>query len=68
MNFFSVRNLTKSFPPLPSSETLTPAARGGRGAESATNDQAASAETPTEARSRLSIVFFLAAMMPLNDG
>ena len=41
-----------------------PAARGGRGAESATNDHDASAETPTAARSPVSIVFFLTTMMP----
>src|SRR5690606_20152410 len=72
-NFLDARNSTSLMPPSPSSVTISPAVRGGRGVVDRTLVQALSRPTspasmPRSARLHCSTGFFLAAMMPLNDG
>src|SRR5215470_16011990 len=73
MNFRSARNAATLTPPSPSSLTITPAARGGRAAKSATAvadppSPTASAPRPMSASDSVCTGFFFAAMIPLNEG
>src|SRR6202044_1317289 len=73
MNLAVTRNSATLLPPSPSSLTTVPAARGGRSAKSTTS-VAALARTPrlgsipASAQDSTCSGFFLAAMIPLNDG
>ena len=67
------RNSTSSVPPLPSSVTMVPLARGGATVASTTLERepaqpTSEASMDAAARSSVSTGFFYAAMMPLNEG
>src|SRR6201996_4248454 len=73
MNFWVTRNSATLLPPSPSSLTIVPAARGGRSAKSTTSVAALARPTsavsmPASAADITCSGFFLAAMIPLNDG
>src|SRR3954452_24536767 len=73
MNFCDARNSASFAPPSPSSLTICPACFGGRGENSATSvpepsKPTLSASMPASASDSVVSGFFLAAMIPLNDG
>src|SRR6266702_2595170 len=73
MNFCAARNSAALTPPSPSSLTTMPASRGGLCAKLTTSVAAAPRPTwagssPASATLSTSTGFFLAAMIPLNDG
>src|SRR5690606_32811534 len=67
------RKATRALPPSPSSVTISPLVRGGRASTDSTFDHAASRPTwegsmPRSASVQVCTGFFLAAMIPLNEG